>query len=81
MEKDFNKNIDKLLELDIITVKIQKLLSSAGVIGNKSAHNFNITDTENEANADDCIAVLEVINYVLENIRIPQEKEEKLNTL
>lgn len=80
-DKDFNKNIDKLFELDIITKKIKKLLSSARIIGNKSNHNFNIIDTENEPIVDDCITVLEAIDYILENIRISQEKEEKLNML
>ncbi|KLI52003.1 DUF4145 domain-containing protein [Brachyspira hyodysenteriae] len=79
--KDFNKNIDKLFELDIITIKIKKLLSSTRIIGNKTTHNFNIIDTENEPTVDDCITVLEVIDYILENIRIAQEKEEKLNML
>lgn len=79
--KDFNKNIDKLFELDIITIKIKNLLSSTRIIGNKTTHNFNIIDTENDPTVDDCITVLEVIDYILENIRIAQEKEEKLNML
>lgn len=79
--KDFNKNIDRLFELDIITIKIKNLLSSTRIIGNKTTHNFNIIDTENDPTVDDCITVLEVIDYILENIRIAQEKEEKLNML
>ena len=79
--KDFNKNIDKLFELDIISIKIKNLLSSTRIIGNKTTHNFNIIDTENDPTVDDCITVLEVIDYILENMRIAQEKEEKLNML
>ncbi|MBW5396389.1 DUF4145 domain-containing protein [Brachyspira pilosicoli] len=79
--KDFNKNIDKLFELDIITSKIKELLSSVRIIGNKSTHNFNIIDTENEPMVDDCITILEFINRVLEHIRTTSEESEELSIL
>lgn len=81
VDKDFKNNIDKLHELDIINSKLKTLLTSARIIGNKSTHNFNIIDTENEPNLEDAIAVLETIDYILENMRIAKDKEEKLYNL
>ena len=80
-DKDFNKNIDKLFELDIITQRIKDLLSSARIIGNKSIHNFNIIDTENDPIVDDCILILEFINSVLEHIRTTSEESKELSIL
>ena len=77
IDKDFKNNIDKLHELDIINSKLKTLLTSARIIGNKSTHNFNIIDTDNEPNLEDAITVLETINYILENVRI----EERLSNL
>lgn len=77
-EQHFNKNIEKLYELDIISAKLKTLLSSARIIGNKSTHNFNIIDTDNEPNLEDAEKVLKVINYILENIRIATENEKDL---
>lgn len=79
--KDFNKNIDRLFNLEIITKKIKDLLSSARIIGNKSTHNFNIIDTENDPIVDDCILVLEFINRVLEHIRTTLEESKELSIL
>lgn len=81
IDKDFKNNIDKLHELDIINSKLKTLLTSARIIGNKSTHNFNIIDTENEPDLKDAIAVLETIDYILENMRIAKDKEEKLSNL
>lgn len=81
VDKDFKNNIDKLHELDIINSKLKTLLTSARIIGNKSTHNFNIIDTDNEPNLEDAIAVLETIDYILENMRIAKDKEEKLSKL
>lgn len=81
VDQVFKNNIDKLLELEIITPRIYKELNTTRVIGNKATHNFNIIDTENDPTVDDCITVLEAIDYILENIRIVQDKEEKLNML
>lgn len=81
VDKDFKNNIDKLHELDIINSKLKTLLTSARIIGNKSTHNFNIIDTDNEPNLEDSIAVLETIDYILENMRIAKDKEEKLSKL
>lgn len=77
----FKDNINKLLELDIITPKLKELLSSARIIGNKSTHNFNIIDTENDPIVDDCILVLEFINRVLEHIRTTSEESKELSIL
>ena len=60
---------------------MKTLLTSARIIGNKSTHNFNIIDTDNEPNLEDAIAVLETIDYILENMRIAKDKEEKLSKL
>lgn len=81
VDKDFKNNIDKLHELDIINSKLKTLLTSARIIGNKSTHNFNIIDTDNEPDLKDAIAVLETIDYILENMRIAKDKEEKLSNL
>lgn len=77
VDKDFKNNIDKLHKLDIINSKLKTLLTSARIIGNKSTHNFNIIDTDNEPDLEDTITVLEAINYILENVRI----EERLSNL
>ena len=77
IDKDFNNNINKLYDLDIINSKLKNILTSARIIGNKSTHNFNIIDTNNEPNLKDAIAVLETINYILENVKI----EERLSNL
>ena len=81
IDKDFNNNINKLYDLDIINSKLKNILTSARIIGNKSTHNFNIIDTDNEPNLEDAIAVLETIDYILENMRIAKDKEEKLFNL
>lgn len=81
IDKDFNNNINKLYDLDIINSKLKNILTSARIIGNKSTHNFNIIDTDNEPNLEDAIAVLETIDYILENMRIVKDKEEKLSNL
>lgn len=81
IDDNFHNNIEKLHKLDIINLKLKTLLSSARVIGNKSTHNFNIVDTENEPNVEDSVVVLETIDYILENMRISSEKEEKLSQL
>lgn len=81
ISENFRDNIEKLHSLDIISLKLKKLLSSARIIGNKSTHNFNIIDTENEPNLEDAMAVLETIDFILENMRIASEKEEKLSKL
>ena len=60
---------------------MKTLLTSARIIGNKSTHNFNIIDTDNEPDLKDAIAVLETIDYILENMRIAKDKEEKLSNL
>ncbi len=78
IDENFNEKIEKLYELNIINAKLKNLLSSARIIGNKSTHNFNIIDTENEPNTEDAIIVLETIDHILENMRISSEKEEKL---
>lgn len=78
IDDNFHKNIEKLYELDIISTRLKKLLSSARIIGNKSTHNFNIIDTENEPNLEDAESVLEAIDYILDNMRISSEKEIKL---
>lgn len=78
IDDNFHKNIEKLYELDIINTRLKKLLSSARIIGNKSTHNFNIIDTENEPNLEDAESVLETIDYILDNMRISSEKETKL---
>lgn len=78
IDDNFHKNIEKLYELDIINTRLKKLLSSARIIGNKSTHNFNIIDTENEPNLEDAESVLEAIDYILDNMRISSEKEIKL---
>ena len=81
VDKDFKNNIDKLHKLDIINSKLKTLLTSARIIGNKSTHNFNIIDTDNEPDLKDAIVVLETIDYILENMRIAKDKEEKLFNL
>lgn len=81
IDKDFKNNIDKLYNLDIINSKLKILLTSARIIGNKSTHNFNIIDTDNEPNLEDAIVVLETIDYILENMRIAEDKELKLSNL
>ncbi|MGX3043728.1 DUF4145 domain-containing protein [Helicobacter sp. T3_23-1056] len=81
ISENFRDNIEKLHSLDIISLKLKNLLSSARIIGNKSTHNFNIIDTENEPNLEDAMAVLETIDFILENMRIANEKEEKLSQL
>ena len=81
IDKDFKNNIDKLYNLDIINSKLKTLLTSARIIGNKSTHNFNIIDTDNEPNLEDAIVVLETIDYILENMRIAEDKELKLSNL
>ena len=78
ISKVFKNNIDKLLELEIITPKIKNKLDTSRVIGNKATHNFNIIDTENDPNVDDCLIVLETINLILENIKNDKEYEERL---
>lgn len=78
IDDNFHKNIEKLYELDIISAKLKTLLSSARIIGNKSTYNFNIIDTENEPNLEDAESVLETIDYILDNMRISNEKETKL---
>lgn len=81
IDKDFKNNIDKLYNLDIINSKLKTLLTSARIIGNKSTHNFNIIDTDNEPDLEDAIVVLETIDYILENMRIAKDKELKLSNL
>ena len=81
VDKDFKNNIDKLHELDIINSKLKTFLTSTRIIGNKSTHNFNIIDTDNEPDLKDAIVVLETIDYILENMRIAKDKEEKLSNL
>ena len=81
VDKDFKNNIDKLHKLDIINSKLKTLLTSARIIGNKSTHNFNIIDTDNEPDLKDAIVVLETIDYILENMRIAKDKEERLSNL
>ena len=81
IDENFHNNIEELHKLDIISLKLKTLLSSTRIIGNKSTHNFNIIDTENEPNVEDAIMVLETIDHILENMRISIEKEEKLSQL
>lgn len=78
---NFSANIEKLRELEIITQKIKSLLDDTRVIGNKSAHNFNVIDTENEIILDDCIIVWKAINHIFDSLKISQELDKELSDL
>ena len=81
IDKDFIKNIDRLYSKNIIDLDLKDALNSTRIIGNKSTHNFNIIDTDNEPDLEDAKIILETVNYILENIRISKEEKEKRNNL
>lgn len=81
IDKDFIKNIDRLYTKNIIDLDLKEALNSTRIIGNKSTHNFNIIDTDNEPDVEDAKIILETVNYILENIRIAKEEKEKRNNL
>ncbi len=77
--ENFKLNIDKLEELEIITAKTKKLLDNARIVGNKSTHNFNLIDTENDVTIDDCIIVWNVCNRILESLKFHDGDENLIN--
>ncbi len=78
---NFSVNIKKLLELEIITNKIKNLLDDTRVIGNKSTHNFNLIDSENEVVLDDCMVVWKAINHILESLSSVQKLDADITNL
>ena len=77
----FSKNVEKLLTHDIITNKIKKILDDVRVIGNKSIHNFNIIETDNEPTLNDCMLVWKAISHILDSLKLSKELEVDLNEL
>lgn len=78
---NFSLNIKRLLELEIITNKVKKLLDDTRVIGNKSTHNFNLIDSENEVVIDDCMVVWKAINHILESLSSAQKLDADISDL
>lgn len=80
-EPNFSHNVEKLLKLEIINLRIKVLLDDTRVIGNKSLHNFNVIDTENEITFEDCIIVWKAINHILDSLKLLQELDKDLSDL
>lgn len=80
-KEKFLSNIEKLLELEIINNKIKKLLDDTRVIGNKSIHNFNLIDSENEVTLDDCMVIWKATNYILESLKMAQDLDSQVPNL
>ena len=76
----FNVNIKKLVELDIINSRIERMLDNTRVIGNKSTHNFNLIESE-DINIEDCELVWKAINHIMDSIKHAQDLDEDLNLL
>jgi len=77
----FNANIETLHKNELISTKIKDRLNDIRTIGNKSTHNFNIIDTDNDVTIEDCIFIWKIINTILEFIRVNHQTDEELPNL
>lgn len=77
----FNANIETLHKNELISTKIKDRFNDIRIIGNKSTHNVNIIDTDNDVTIEDCIFIWKTINTILEFIRVNHQTDEELPNL